>query len=247
MICQNCQTEVDNDLVFCTNCGARLHEKITETPTVMLDDSVVTKLSAVAPAAPKNNLKWIALIIALIAVPCSLVVAYLLLKHKDQPFAQNINQPIKPVFSPTRTAEINQNISSNKANGENFNSNTSASNQNNNSASLFAGDAIMNERIEISPNSNYAVPFKIEEESAKIAGDIRLVQGEPIVGYVFFKEVYEEHYVDPNYKVFDFNVAKDSSIEQTLPGGDYVLIFVNQTQKSAMIQGSIFKTKSPNE
>lgn len=249
MICQNCHSEVDNDLVFCTNCGARLHETVSQMTDILPDDSVATKVSAIPSYPQKSNLKWIALIIALIVVPSSLFVVFLLLKPESQQVTQNVNQPKASVFGPTRKVENNQNTSSNvtDSNVDRANSNSEENVQTADDSTNSEKTNLWGERIEISPNSNYAVPFKIEEKSAKIVGDIRLVQGEPIVGYVFLKEVYEEHYIDPNYKIFDFNVAKDSSIEQTLPGGEYVLIFVNQTQKSAMIQGNIFKTTSPNE
>jgi hypothetical protein len=245
MICQNCHSEVDNDLVFCTNCGARLHEAVSQIRHVLPEDPVATKVSAISSSPQKSNLKWIALIVVLIIVPSSLFVGYLLLKPESQQTTQNVSQPKTPVSSPTN----NQNTSSSiiDSNLDPANSNSEKNVQTTDASTNSEKTNLWGERVGISPNSNYAVPFKIEEKSAKVAGDIRLVQGEPIVGYVFLKEVYEEHYVDPNYKVFDFNVAKDSSIEQTLPGSDYVLIFVNQTQKSATIQGSIFKTTSPNE
>lgn len=246
MICQNCQANVDNDLVFCTSCGARLHETLSQTPTVLISDSVVTKMASISPPPPqKSNFKWIALIVGLIAIPCSLLAVYLLFKANNQPIAQNANQPNTPVSSPTRKAEINQNISSNvpNPNTNTVNSNVTQTNQNVNASPDFAKTEIMKERIEISAGSNYAVPFKIEDETAKIIGEIKVLQGEPLVGYVFLKEMYDLHYVDPTYKVFNFDITKDSNVNQTLVKGDYVLIFVNQTKESTAIQSNFYITK----
>lgn len=55
MICQNCQATVDNDLIFCTNCGERLPETKSESQTVLLKDSVVTKTSIEKPPKPSSN------------------------------------------------------------------------------------------------------------------------------------------------------------------------------------------------
>lgn len=248
MICQNCHAEIDNDLVFCTNCGARLHETVSQMSTVSLNDSVATKVSGIPPAPQKSNLRWIALIVALIAVPSFLFVGYLLLKSESQPQAQNVVQPKTPVSSPTRKVEINRNTSSNVAvsNVDSANSNSEEKVQNTEASTNSEKSEKTNlwgERIEISPNSNYAVPFKVETDTAKISGEVKLVQGDPLVGYVFLKEVYEEHYVDPNYKVFSFDVTKDSTIEQTLSEGDYVLILVNQNKRSSIIQSDLYITK----
>lgn len=246
MICQNCHSEVDNDLVFCTNCGARLHETVSQMTHVLPENSVATRISEVSPAAQKSNLKWIALIVALIAVPSSLFVGYLIFKPENQPVARNVNQPKTPVSSPTRKIEIiNQNTSSNvdDSNAAPENSNSEETVQNTDAPTDAEKTNLWGERIEISPNSNYAVPFKVETESAQITGEIKIVQGEPLVGYFFLKEVYEEHYVDPNYKVSVFDVTKDSTVDQTLPEGDYVLILVNQNKKSSTIQSDLYITK----
>ena len=55
MICQNCHSEVDNDPVFSTNCGARLHETVSQMPTAALNDSVATKDSTVEQTLSESD------------------------------------------------------------------------------------------------------------------------------------------------------------------------------------------------
>ena len=102
MISQNCRAEVDSDLVFGTDCGARLHETISTTPTLLMKDSVVTQVSA---PPPKSNLKWIALIVALLAIRAPILGVFLRLNRQSQT-PKNVNKPITP--APPRKGNVNQ-------------------------------------------------------------------------------------------------------------------------------------------
>lgn len=59
MICGNCRTEVDNDLIFCTNCGVRINETWSKLTS---SNSIETKVFT-QQQSPKDtsNIKWIAL------------------------------------------------------------------------------------------------------------------------------------------------------------------------------------------
>ena len=63
MICQNCNAQVDDDLIFCTNCGER--QVVPTEQTVLMNESVVTKVANAKPPKSSSNLKWLALIVAL--------------------------------------------------------------------------------------------------------------------------------------------------------------------------------------
>lgn len=101
---------------------------------------------------------------------------------------------------------------------------------------------IWNERIEVAPGDHYSVSFSIDSD-AHIIGEIEALRGTPIEGYVFLQSVYDEHSADPIYKVFSFDGEKTSKIEQTLTKENYVLVFVNNSNASIMIQGKIFTVK----
>jgi len=239
MICQNCRATVDNDLIFCTECGARLQEPLSSAQTNLMPDSVITKTPALQPT-PKSSssLKWIALIIALIAVPASFFGGYLLLKQNNRQVSQNPNKQNAPTSTPIRKTNQNNQTNISDSNSNILNSNNVEANQASNSADPGKTE-VMNERIEIAPDSHYALPFEVKDETARITGDVKISEGQPIEGYVFFKDMYEQHFPDATYKVFSIDVTKDSSINQTLVKGDYVLVFVNKNDKSSVIQGNI--------
>jgi hypothetical protein len=208
----------------------------TEAPTVVMNDSVVTTSPAEKPPKTASSFKWAALIVALIAVPASLFGVYLLTNTKNQPVSQNINKPNTPVSTPTRKTNSNQNS---KANIANTNTNPTNANVNVNSNSVTKTDKteVMNERIEIAPKSHYSRPFTVDAETAKIVGQVKLLEGEKIVGYIYFQKQYDEHFPDPTYKVFSFDGAKVASVNQTLVKDNYVLVFVNDSEKPLVVEG----------
>src|SRR5215213_3585729 len=115
MICRNCQTEVDDDLIFCTNCGERLFQTKEEVPTVLISEPVYKKPDAAKPLKTSSNLKWVALIVALIAIPAS-IFGILLLQSQNRQSALNATQTKTPTPSPTRKANTNQNSNANVSN-----------------------------------------------------------------------------------------------------------------------------------
>lgn len=239
MICQNCNAQVDNDLIFCTNCGVRL--VVPTEQTVLMNDSVVTKATNATPPKSSSNLKWLALIIALIAIPASIFGVYLLMNSsKTTQVSQNINKSNSPVQTPTRKAETNQisnaNISNTNVSGEN--TNAANTNLNGNLSTPATKTEVMNERIEIAPKSHYAKPFKIEGDTKTFLGKVELLQGETYKGFVYLQSQYDEHFPDELYKMFIFGEEKKSDIKSRLIPQDYVLIFVNETDKPIVIQGN---------
>jgi hypothetical protein len=237
MVCLNCKAEVDNDLVFCTVCGARLHETFSSNQTVVMPDSVVTQ-NAVPPPR-KSNLKWLALIVALTAIPASIFGIYLVL-NRGQNVAQNVNKPNTPNPSPTRKGNTNQtnntNLNSN-VNTANSNLNGNQTNSNSPANSVPATKVIWKERIEIVPNAHYAVPFEMTDEGA-IEGIVAAVQGSPIEAYVYTQEQFDEHFPDPIYKIFSIEGEKKAEVKQHLIKEKYVLVFVNKSESNLTIEGS---------
>ncbi len=240
MICQNCQAIVDNDLIFCTNCGERLSETKSESQTVLLKDSVVTKTSIEQSPKPSSNLKWVALIVALLAIPASIFGIYLLMNSNNQQVSQNTNKLNKPVASPPRKSNPTQNLNVNLSN-ENNNSTYTNANEitaNANSSNTITKIEVMNERIEIAPKEHYTVPFEVEKANVKLIGEAKLLEGEKIAGFVYLQKSYDEYFPDPTYKMFSFEGRKTAEIKASLVEEKYVLIFVNDTDKPMIIQGN---------
>lgn len=242
MICQNCGAQVDDDLIFCTNCGERQIVP-TAQQTVSINDSVVTKALDAKPPKSSSNIKWLALIVALIAIPASIFGIYLLVNsQKNSQVSQNINKSNSPVLTPTRKAETNQNSNANisNANISNENTNPANINLNGNVSTPATKTEVMNERIEISPKSSYAKSFTIEGDTKTFSGKVELLQGETYKGFVYLQSQYDEHFPDELYKMFIFGEEKKSDVKSRLIPENYVLVFVNETDKPIVIQGNFW-------
>lgn len=241
MICQNCNARVDDDLIFCTNCGKRL--VVPTAQTVSINDSVVTQAAHAKPPKSSSPLKWIALIIALIAIPISIFGVYLLMNsQKNSQVSQNINRSNSPAPTPTRKPETNQNSSANvtNANTNSAETNSANTNSNENSSTPKAKTEVINERIEVEPKSHYSKSFTIEGDTKTFLGEVELLQGETYKGYVYLQSQYDEHFPDELYKMFIFGEEKKSEIKSRLIPQDYVLIFVNETEKPITIQAEFW-------
>lgn len=230
MICGNCGTNVDNDLIFCTNCGVRLNE------TWNNSSPETGRAPIEKPPENSSNLKWLAVIVALVAVPVSLVFGYLFLKTDTPQTVTNANKPANA--SPTKKP-VNKSV--NTANSANANANAANSNStvtNANSTIPPKTNEIKIERLEIAPDTHTAYPFEVKTETAKILGKIEVLQGAQLVGYVYTQQAYDEHFPDPLHKMFSFDGNKTIDIEQTLIEGKYVLVVINETEKSIVIEGN---------
>lgn len=240
MICQNCNARVDDDLIFCTNCGERQIVP-TAQQTVSMNDSVVTKAVNAKPPS-SSNIKWLALIVALVAIPASIFGVYLLTNsQKNSQVAQNVNKSNSAVPTPTRKAETNQNSNANvstanSSNGVWENTNSENSNVSNSNSKT----EVMNERIEILPKSSYAKSFTIEGDTKTFLGRVELLQGETYKGFVYLQTQYDEHFPDELYKMFIFGEEKKSDVKSRLIPENYVLVFVNETDKPIVIQGEFW-------
>ena len=236
MICQNCQAQVENDLIFCTNCGARLFHTENKSQTVLMKDSIVTQPSLSPTQKSSSNLKWIALILFLIAIPASIFGVYLLMNQNRAPITQNINKPNTPAPTPTRKANTNQNTNANIAN-TNANISNANVNANTNVETPKTKNEVMNERIEIAPHEHYALPFEVEKDNSTLLGTVKILEGEDFKGYVYLQSQYDEHFPDETYKMSSFETKKSADVKQTLVAQKYVLIFVNNGDKPLIIQG----------
>ena len=232
MICRNCQTEVDDDLIFCTNCGERLFQPPEAEPTVLMKEPVYTQPDVVKPSKKSSNLKWVALIVALIAIPLS-IFGILLLRSQNRQVSVNAPPTRTATPAPTRKSNTNQNSNANLA----PNANRANKNANANTIGNTKKEEIMNERIEIAPKDRYAVSFEVDNETARISGKVTVLEGEKIDGFVYLKKTYDEYFPDEKYKMFSFGTSKTTDVRQTLVKEDYVLVFVNNSEKPVVIQG----------
>ena len=249
MICQQCHTEVADDLIFCTDCGARLFEPKTEEPivfapdarrtggesdnppTVLRTEPIYTPAANAKPPGSSSNLKWLALIVALIAIPIS-IFGILLLQSRNRQVAQNAAPTKTPTVAPSRRANTNRN-----ANVNAVNSNVNRANANANANAKREKNEIMNERIEIAPKTHYAREFEVSDETARLTGSVKITSGEKIDGYVYLKKNFDEFFPDETYKVFSFGTSTTTEVRQTLVAEDYVLVFVNNTDKTVVVEG----------
>ena len=241
MICQNCQAQVADDLVFCTECGSRLHETVSEEKTVVMPESVVTK---VEEAKPRPTLKIATIIVGVIALLTVLGVGALMFFNPfaAKPVSQNTTP--KPTKTPTpkpsnqnKTANLPANNSNTNADLTNVNTNNS-SNENTEKEPPKLKKIVVDERINIYADSSVAFPFTVDEE-AKIVGKTEVLQGEQFEGYVFLQEVYDENGVKPEMKVFSF---ESGDVEQVLPKGNYVLVFANNNEKEVSLKTKFTQT-----
>jgi hypothetical protein len=252
MICQNCRAEVDDDLIFCTNCGARLFQPTNEEPTVIITEPrrtqsanenaptlVLTEQPQTPPPNAKppkstSNLKWVALIVALVAIPAS-IFGIFLLQTRNRQVAVNTSRTNTPTATPTRKpSNANQNANANA----NANANKPNSNVNTNAPVAPKKIDVMSERIEIAAKEHYAVPFEIEDSRARFKGRVTVLQGEKVEVFVYIKSEYEAYFPDPAHKVFGFETGKSEDTDQVLVKEEYVLVFVNKTDKPLQIQGN---------
>lgn len=235
MICQNCQSNVADDLVFCTECGSRLHETISTEKTVIMPPSVVTK---VTEAKSNSRLKIATIIAGILALLTVVGVGALLLFNPFSPKPISQNSTPKPSRTPTlKPANQNKaaNIPVNNSNTNNNSSNKNANDSNNENTEKEPPKlekSILNERINIYADSSVAFPFTVDED-AKIAGKTEIVNGEQFEGYVFLQEVYDENGVKPEMKVFSF---ESGEVEQFLPKGNYVLVFANNNETEVSLK-----------
>lgn len=235
MICQNCQAEVDNDLVFCTECGSRLHQTVSNAQTVVMPESVVTKISETIPQKKSSSLKWIALVVGIvvvIALPASLIIAYFALSNPNKTVANksaNNTSANKKSSNQNKTA----NVVTNQPNSANDWSNKTQNNSNENVSLKPKETKIIDEQINVDAGGNIAFPFKVREGMVKMVGETEILNGDQFEGYVFLQEVYDENGVQPDKKVFSFDSDKS---EQYLTKGNYVLVFVNGDGKGVSLK-----------
>jgi hypothetical protein len=114
----------------------------------------------------------------------------------------------------------------NSANNWNLNSNSQSNipNENANVALPPGETKILDEQINVDADAHIAFPFRVKEETVKIVGDVEILYGEQLEGYVFLQEVYDENGVNADAKMFSFDTNK---VEQYLVKGNYVLVFAN--------------------
>lgn len=237
MICQNCQAQVADDLVFCTECGSRLHETISSEKTNLMPESVVTR---VEETKPNSTLKIATIIVGILALLAVFGVAALMIFNPlaTKPVSQNTTP--KPFRTPTpkpanqnKTANLPANNSNTNADSTNVNTNN-LSNENTEKEPPKLKKVVVDEKINIYADSSVAFSFTVDEE-AKIVGKSEILQGEQFEGYVFLQEVYDENGVKPDFKMFSFDTG---DVEQVLPKGNYVLVFANNNENEVSLKSN---------
>lgn len=224
MICISCKKEVDDDLVFCTECGERLFEPTIDGRTLLRPEFEPAPGSGGSqPDARRNLFVGGILILSLLAVGAGILF---------NPFSTRNGKPDNQ--SKTRSGSNRSMPDQNRI--KDISSNTTISNAdgNSNKPKLLPNlenptESVLNEKFTVDPNSHIVFSFTVSAETAKLIGTAELLEGQRFVGYVFLHDVFDQRSVDPTYKMFSFDAehVKIAQIEQTLVKGEYVLVFTN--------------------
>ena len=242
MICQNCQSEVADDLVFCTECGSRLHETVSSVETVVMPKPPVTQTDELKP---NKTLKIATIIVGIIALLTILGLAAIMVFNpfSQKPVAQNTTpKPSKTSTPKPANQNKNANVIANNSNANdnlaNVNSNTST-NENTAKEPPKLAEVILDDRLNIYADSSVAYSFTVDDDLAKIVGSAEITRGEQFEGYVFLQQVYDENQVNPDKKIFSFETGQ---VEQYLPKGDYVLVLANSDGKGVSVNAKFTMT-----
>jgi flagellar basal body-associated protein FliL len=260
MLCQNCHSTVDDDLIFCTNCGVRLIQPSntsanqTQRATEVFDQQTEQTTAIFQnQVEKKSNLKWILLIAAIIIVPIVLgigIFAYISL-NSTKTVANKSTPKTTPTAKPKQT---NQNKSANTiVNNSNSEANSNVDvnvNSNYNSSEEIEDkpteteSVILDDTVSVDADKYVAFPFKVKEDGEMINGKVEILEGENYEGYVFIKEVFDEYKVNPSFKMFSFEEKKGkiAIVEQYLIKGDYVLVFKNSDGKGVQVKAEFTQT-----
>lgn len=233
MICKNCQASIDDDLIFCVNCGIRLvggldtNRGMPAQPTVPF--SIVQK--------KRNPL----ILIAVISLLCVGVVATFL----------GIIVWLKP-FSGNETRKSASSAENNDADypksAGNSNADSNAFNKNQSSNEKAATDeekTIVDETLTINKNEHKAFPYQITDNSTMLRGQAELLEGESFRGYVLLKEAYDTFLADPSYKVIGFSGKRGEivKINEFTSADKYVLIIENKSSQPINLKIKLFLKK----
>ena len=251
MICNSCRANVDNDLVFCTECGARLHEGVSEVLTESIPQSVVTQ---VRPAAqPKSHFKWIALGVAVLAFPLATGLAYLILQGLSQPSAANKRPAAAPVNDSSKTNQNSKAAPTPTVSVTNSNSNTSPDSNtkvlaanSNSSAPSSDGEIILDDRFPVDAKNYTAFPFTVGVTS-DITGEAEGIDKKTFEGFVYTEEAFETKFPDTLHKAFSFGGAEKADVKQLILPGKYVLVFVNKDSSGITVRATFRLRPNPQE
>lgn len=255
MNCPNCHTQVDNDLIFCTNCGQRLMQSQAETPTVVnpkkAETSSVGNPNTLGQpnTVPEKSKRWIWALLSLFILGISALIFFSVFIYRVGNSGDTVaNTKSKPTATVEKTPALNEN-ENNKSNLVNNNANiaASANTANTNSIANANPDSdkqtpkdIFNEQIELGAGEHKTVDFTVDVNGlTKIVGKVETLNGESMNLYVYTKDGYKMYFPDTTYKLFDYD-GKLINVEQVLHVKDeYALVFLNKNDKPISVKGKI--------
>lgn len=229
MICPNCKSAIDNDLVFCVQCGARLTGNFTnrqiQTPT---------QPTIAFSNPPKRKLPWLWISLGLllfVGLLTSSGILYFFLRKNVE--TEKTAAPIEGKNSPRNSpiSDTNQNI------------NSSVSEKNAANAHSSAGEKIIvDETLTVAENDHKAFPYQITNDSTMLRGQAELIKGEKFKMYVLLKEAYDKFIADSTYAVNEFEGKRDKvlKVNEFTAADKYVLIIENKTDKPISVKIKMF-------
>lgn len=231
MICKNCQAIVDNDLIFCVNCGSRLiggaetNRGIPAQPTIAFS----------VPQKKRNHLILIAVIPLLgIAVLATIlgIIAWLPASSKNETRKDN-SLPEK-----STNADYPKNGEDRGAESDSLN-NPPASNA---KTAINGERIIVDETLTIGKNEHKAFPYQITDNSTMLRGQAELLEGENFRAYVLLKDAYDTFLADPTYEVYGFKGKRGEiiKINEFTSADKYVLVVENKSVQPISLKIKLF-------
>jgi flagellar basal body-associated protein FliL len=260
MLCQNCHSSVDDDLIFCTSCGVRLVQPSntsanqTQRPTEVFNQQTEQTTAIFQnQVEKKSKLKWILLIAVISIVPIVLgigIFAYISLNSTKTVANKSTTKPTPTAKPKPKNENKSDNTIVNNSNSEvdvNANvDNNSKSNSNDEEEKEpdLTAKKIIDETFSVDADAHIVFPFTVSENGVYVIGEAKILDGESYDGYVFIKEIYDEYKVNPTFKMFSFESKKGESanIKQYLIKGDYVLVFSNKDGKGVQVKAEFTQT-----
>jgi hypothetical protein len=219
MICPNCHNAIADDVSYCVYCGAQFPQV---TPIPPVQPQVTEQLPPVytQPVIIERDSgkswKYVALVTALVTLPVSLLIGYLILRSlqpKNPPPLAN-NRPL--VKTPTPAPKPTP---------------TPYEDWKNQVAPEEKRTLLIDDQFEVAANEHRGISFNIETENGRLVGGFRVTKGPDINFFVYPADAYEQ-YPTNGLKPVHLEGSRNKKLNERLPKGDYVLVFENAEENN---------------
>lgn len=234
MICPNCKAVIDNDLVFCVQCGMRLTGNFTQ-PQLQTPTQPTVAFSN----QPKRKFPWLWVSLGslfFVGLIASSGVLYFLLKKNAE--AQKTSVPIEAKNTPYNPATVS-----------NINQNTTLPDREQTAANANSPkdeNIIVDETITVEKKDHKAFPFQIKNDSTMLRGQAELIEGEKFKAYVLLEDAYDKFMADSTYAVNEFDGKRGEivKVNEFTTADKFVLVIENKEDKPIVLKINMFLKKT---